>query len=201
MSKAPRKPSSLCEELPPLPSRRGRKRKAFTEEDVKKRKKENRDNCNRNLYGYEGFLISMLMSLGYSFKFDRISTDIKNQKQKIVEIYFGNVLIGTRQMVEDLIDQQKEVKEDPYPHRVKSTMATIMMDNWMVNVLASLGYQMEVKVWKNPRKRYVNPRLTINWIIMNNVKYTKKELIEIGFKFYESLRSTFNGTVNEIFSM
>ncbi|EKE36886.1 hypothetical protein ENUP19_0149G0041 [Entamoeba nuttalli] len=181
--------------------KRGRKRKAFNLEETRKRKRENRANANRNDYGNEGFLMMILYYLGCTIKMKRIIKEGIYQKLKIEEVLYQNILLISRNKIEEEIEQSNILKGMKEQTRYKRNMIFIIIDNQILDILRYFfGFSFEECVKKKPEKNFMPERRILEHIILSK-EWNKKEIINEGCIFYDNIKSFFNGNEEIEFSL
>ncbi|EDR29483.1 hypothetical protein EDI_275810 [Entamoeba dispar SAW760] len=168
--------------------RRKPRRKVISIDEIRMRKRHNRDSANHNDYGNEGFLLMIFYYLGCTLTLRKIKKEGKNQKLKIESIKYEDIEILSREVIEKDIEDSKLLNNSNEKTRTKRIMVNIIIDNTMLDILKNqFGFVFDQTVKKKPEKEFMPQRWILAHIKLEK-DWTMKEIIEEGSKFYNNIK-------------
>ena len=157
-------------------------------EKMKARKRVNRDNANRNIYGNEGFLLMMLYYSECEITLRKPQKEGKNQKMKVVYVNYQGTTLFDRRKLENQVHSMTIPQTDGLA-RIRRAIMDIQTDNVLLDILKGyFGYEFTENVMKKPEKEFMPERRTLESIFIQTLKQ-RNEIVEDGVTFYENVKA------------
>ncbi|EKE38371.1 hypothetical protein ENUP19_0085G0131 [Entamoeba nuttalli] len=164
------------------------RRKIRTIDEIRMRKRNNRESANHNDYGNEGFLLMIFYYLGCTLSLRKIKKEGKNQKLKIESIKYEDTELLSREVIEKDIEESKLLNNLNEKTRIKRIMVNIIIDNSMLYILKyQFGFVFDQVVKKKPEKKFMPERWILEHIKLKK-DWTVKEIVEEGSQFYDNIK-------------
>lgn len=190
--------------------KRGRKSIYITEEEKRLRKLMNRKSSDVHEYSHQGFLIFILMQLGYQFIFQKVTSlmdRITNRKLIIDKVFYnGEVVFDLKKLESEVEVHLKKSKGVSNFQRSLKNYMNIAVDNHLVRLLErhkqeySLVFTPVTRKYK--RLEYMVDREQIlEFKCGDNIYYSEEDISTNGFLCYKLIKRCLHDQENCLFDL